>query len=235
MFQRLIHISIILNIVILQAEQSICISLGSSCSPALNLRKLKLRYHAYPFDWLISPTHSLINALNDDFKYFLTDLTIHPNKKGVIDHYGFQFMHDWPSLDEAEHDVIETEFFGGVTDLHEAWQEALPLVREKYKRRFKRLNEICNTYKGLVLFIRSDDPPEYAIPLRDLLRKKYPTLNFILVLCAHNDTHKKPWNIEGIRNFYMPSSYDTELWKRMFKQLGFYFKPTDIRRTFNLF
>lgn len=232
--RHMLGISIIL-FTFVRAENPLCISLGSSCAPALNLRSLNLRKHAYPFDWLISPSHALINALNDDFKYFLTDLAKHPNKKGVIDHYGFQFMHDWPNINEAEHDVIETEYFGGEIDLREEWQEALPLVREKYRRRIERLNDICLNYNDLVIFIRSDDPQEHAIQLRDFLRKKYPHLNFILLACAHNDAYRNPWNIEGIMNFYMPSSYDAQLWKKMFEELGFDFSPADIRRTFKIF
>src|SRR5437868_4428375 len=72
----------------------LCISLGSSCHPALNLRALKLKLETYPFDWILSPFDSLYKALQDDFKYFLSDLKVRPEGNGVVDYYGFHFPHD---------------------------------------------------------------------------------------------------------------------------------------------
>lgn len=51
-----------------------CISLGRACGPALNLRELKIRNEAYPFDWISSPLESLCKALEEVFFAFLTDI-----------------------------------------------------------------------------------------------------------------------------------------------------------------
>lgn len=48
-------------------NKPIIISLGDSCQPAMNLRRNKLRFMAYPFDWAITRFDDLYNILETDF------------------------------------------------------------------------------------------------------------------------------------------------------------------------
>jgi len=123
-------------------ETPLCISLGGTCGPALNLRDLKIRTEAYPFDWLVSPFESLYRALTDDFELFLINIQVAPHKNGVIDHYGFHFTHDWPTILDHDFDPLTTDFIGCST-LYPEWEMALPSVRKKYQRRIKRFKKTC--------------------------------------------------------------------------------------------
>ena len=210
----------------------LCISLGSTCGPALNLRSLGIRTVAYPFDWVISPFEALINALNDDFQYFLNDLKIRPGNQGVIDHYGFHFTHDWPTINQSNIDALNSDFIGNNTLFH-SWQKVLPAVKEKYRRRIERLNQACLS-KEKVVFIRADDiSKESAITLRDFFIKKYPNLDFVLVVLRGDIAFQEPWNIDKIRNFYFPQYNDFKLFGKILKQVDPAFPNISCCRSFH--
>lgn len=195
------------------------ISLGSSCCSALNLRSLGIRTAAYPFDWVISPFDALYAALKDDFQYFLSDLKIRPGNQGVIDHYGFHFTHDWPTIQHSTIDALNSDFIGNNILFH-TWQQVLPAVKEKYRRRIERLKQAC-LGKEKVFFIRTEEvSKETAIILRDFFRKKYPNLDFVLIALKNDITFQQPWNLDNIKNFYFPQWGD-------FKHLGAILKQVE--------
>ena len=47
------------------------ISIGSSCCPALSLRKLNLKKETYPFDWVRSNTKIIYNLLKYNKKNYI--------------------------------------------------------------------------------------------------------------------------------------------------------------------
>lgn len=212
------------------SQTPLCISLGSACGSAMNLRDLGVRAAAYPFDWTVSPFDSLYAALNEDFQYFLTDLKIRPGNQGVIDHYGIHFTHDWPTVAQPHIDALNSDFIGNNT-LFKEWEKALPLVREKYRRRIARFNEAC-LGKEKVFFFRSEDiSKEKAIVLRDLFRKKYPSLDFVLIVVRNDLTFQEPWHIDGIRNFYIQQWHDPVGWRNMLRQVGPEFRDVSIKKS----
>ena len=217
--KKIILIFILVIIQNMQATIPLCISLDSACAPALNLRNLNLRLEAYPFDWTVSPFNSLYNALLDDFKHFLTELAMRPDGQGVIDYYGIHYTHDWPTVHSPHIDALNADFIGNCA-LFSAWQNALPLVREKYRRRIDRFRNACLS-ANKVFFIRSDDTTrEESILLRNLLAKNYPQLDFTLVICSSDLNFQHPWNINRIKNFYVPRWDDSVLWGQTLKQIG---------------
>lgn len=198
------------------SQQPVCISLGAACGSAMHLRSLGLRTAAYPFDWIISPFESLYEALNDDFSHFLTELTLREDGNGVIDYYGFHFTHDWPTKNNPNIDPLNTEFIG-VESLYPEWEKALPLVREKYRRRIQRFREACLGNERVYFFRTEYVNQEQAIMIRDLIRYKYPTLDFVLVVSTIGEKFKKPWNIDGIKNFYIGGDFND--WKPFLSQI----------------
>jgi hypothetical protein len=167
------------------------ISLGSYCEPAHMLRFCNLRKKAFPFDWVISFSgESLIEILNDDFTHFLNDaffLSYGPAGHLLHSYYHLEFLH-------------EGNFNGG---------QFIPLIEKlkpKYQRRIERFRQLSQ-YKEKVFFIRSayqystTDPhryfkfednieisDEYSLRLYNALVKRFPHLNFSLIIInSHNN------------------------------------------------
>lgn len=51
-------------------------SIGSDCSAAATLRNLNLKSEALPFDWVDSNLNKIIKCIEDNFKYYHTNLTL---------------------------------------------------------------------------------------------------------------------------------------------------------------
>ena len=100
-------------------EDCLFVSLGSNCNSSLHLREMGLRKEAYPLDWVLS-THdeSLINLINDDFRYFTHKhyfSTLDPNEFSSLMilhnisvknyYYDIFFLHDWPFEDSVRNPV----------------------------------------------------------------------------------------------------------------------------------
>lgn len=160
------------------AEEPIFISLGARCGTATSLSDLRYRKKAYPLDWLVTPFDGLCQALEDDFAHFLSGC--HREDQGIIDFYGFQFYHDFPKEGPFE--------------------DAMSAVMKKYQRRIKRFQEVC-LGANKVIFIRAEEVSQQkAIILRDLLIRKYPALDFILIAITSEECTEEPWNLYRIRN-----------------------------------
>lgn len=126
------------------------ICLGQHCSPASALRILNRRTVALPFDWIRSTPEQLCSVIRNDFKDFHEDLRVSENNQYVIDSYGLEFPHDYPTIKNEynEHGyIIEAS-------IEDSWKEMIPQIQEKYKRRITRFHEIMKSSEPVVaLFI----------------------------------------------------------------------------------
>jgi hypothetical protein len=199
-----------LSCIAISLNAAIVIGLGEMCTVAGATHTFSLRQAAYPFDWTIARFGTLYAVLEDDFNHFFEphSLRVRADNKGVIDYYGAEFMHDLPTI----------------ADLLQAnWQEFVPKAYEKYNRRIKRFKDaVTGTEK--VYFVRHYGiDRSSAVQLRDLIRRKYATLDFTLVVVSSLQEFKKPWGLERIRNFYLDDSViwnDGARWKTIFQSLG---------------
>ncbi len=206
----------------------VVVSIGKSCSVAMALRHFNLRHEAYPFDWIISHFTSLYYALEDDFKRLLQDkdLTIREyDRYAVLDYYKFHFVHDFPTVlpnTPAAEAIEEGHMAGGI--LHDDWRSALTLVQEKYQRRIERLRNLFSSTERVYLIRHFDMTKEQAINFRDLLYRKYPLLDFVLVVIDKKEDMKLDWNLERIKNiyfdYYESSSTKPQLWEPIFRSLN---------------
>lgn len=150
------------------------ISLGFFCSVASELKRIGIRDCSSPFDWVISEDiFKIIQLINNNFKDFLSINYLEQNKnypnyyKNIK--YKIQFFHDFNE--------------------HQACEEQLPTIQEKYNRRINRLYE---NIKEPTLFIRYIyNQQEYDnieknidIILKDL--KKY-NINNNIIFVANSD------------------------------------------------
>lgn len=190
----------------IHAELPKYIPLGGACGTALMLRTLNLRQEAYPFDWMISPFESLYMALDDDFEHFFESLRLRSDNQGVIDSYGFEFTHDLPTIASSAVDTLNVDFIGN-NFLHPSWEAAVPFAWEKFQRRINRFRAACSG-DDKVFFIRTEYiTKEQAIALCNLIEKKYPTLDFVLIIIAMGSgDYKQPWGLDKVRTCY--ASYD---------------------------
>lgn len=176
----------------------VAISIGGFCHLALGLKHHGIRKEAYPFDWVITPSQSLIKVITEDFYNFFSL----QHMQGFTNTYtGMAFVHDFPSLkdiyypDEMPHE--ESRSVPGNENEY-VWNY------KKYMRRIERFKKVLSSNKKVIL-LRSPATKKEALIIRDLFISKYPSLNFTLVVVNHDPViHEGPWNEERILNYYVP-------------------------------
>lgn len=129
------------------------ISLGYFCSPALELRRIRVRDGSYPFDWVISYDFASVlylvenhfeDLLSEDLLYQLKELpNCYRNKKFKVD-----FYHDFDELKKLRGQLFK--------------------VKEKYNR---RVNRFYNSIKQPTLFIRYISSPEELLYINNNYEK----------------------------------------------------------------
>jgi len=201
-----------------------CIGLGETCTVAAALEVFNLRNAAYPFDWIISEYRSVCNILEEDFQDFLNPdyLSIHPNFHGVINKYGLVFVHDFPTVGYTGELNIDAPLNEDI--LHPDWINALPEIEKKYLRRIERFRHACMSNKK-IFFIRHQGikSVQEACVLRNILKKSYPNLDFILIIVGNDSSFAEPWDEPNIKNYYLKQTSvwnDVNEWATIFKDLG---------------
>ena len=195
------------------------ISLGNRCQTALRLTVNNVRNEAYPFDWIISPFESIIKFLdlrgegflNPD--YLIVNYNSNPEKciVGIYDvFYGITFVHDFDYYPKG-HEFPAIHFSQTqVTNFNE--------IKSKFERRIERFFKICESDKR-ILFVRVGLNREESIVLVDTFRKNFPKLDFMILAVGDSDSHKTPWNVDRVFNFYIDQTDynrgDSEAWKNI--------------------
>lgn len=179
----------------LGATEPLFVSLGASCEVAHEFRSCGVRNRAYPFDWLLTlDPHGLVTLIQSDFEYFLKKEHLQLHNRGFSDtFYDIEFRHDLYGMDTS-------------------FEEYLPTLQDKYKKRIDRFRQL-NCYQGKVYFFRSAYPPYYpplatshtncfaitplqAKALKEALSQLFPKLDFTLVIINYSGIHSDA--IEGI-------------------------------------
>jgi hypothetical protein len=114
----------------------------------------------------------------------------------------FGFSHDFP-VSEPKLRPIASNFL-----------DAFETVKEKYDRRTKRfLDTLISGKKIIFLRFEMGDGFEHALKIQNLIRIKYPSLNFFCIELSFSESYKNAWNIPGIKNFYIdPKAYERLDW-----------------------
>jgi len=123
------------------------ITLGWDCSPATALRNLQLREYALPFDWIRSNAEILSKVIENNFSGFHESLKLSENKQFIIDSYGLNFPHDYPTIKQ---NCISLTDEIDETILISDWEKYIPDIQEKYKRRIERFHSIMNSDEPLI-------------------------------------------------------------------------------------
>lgn len=208
-------------------NKPIVISLGNSCIVGSALNTFKIRRYSFPLDWVWPPYEGLLALFENDFQDFFNSEFLVPvyHKRLVLNtKYNISFLHDFPTFNQDGKEI-----------LIENYADFMPGFISKYSRRINRLYEVLNSKKQIFL-IRARYSPieknpvtkENAILLRNLLLRKFPNINLMLVLLDMQDEqYKEDWNLEGIKNFFLNntsgsfySGGDHNTWEQIFIKLN---------------
>jgi hypothetical protein len=195
-------------------KNSIFISLGMNCGPAINFEKNKITEAFFPFDWAISEFSSIYKALKSDFKDFLKleNLVVTPRALPLVNHgvfdkgYRINFIHD---------------FKNDSTPLYDYEQ-----VRDKYYRRIDRFYRALKLGKH-IYFFRTKIKKQEAIKLNNLIQKKFPKIKYTLVVMNDTPEFKRAWNIKNVKHFFIKDVHQAVAqhtrgkngWDNVFKKL----------------
>ena len=188
------------------------LTIGYDCSPAAALRGLNLREFALPFDWVISNIKILQRCFETNFEYFHKKLTFNYNKTRLIDHYGFQFPHDYPltNMTNFENNIGEG-VFGEERGkfITEKWSDYYDTVLDKYNRRIERFKNIINDTKPIIVLCRYNTKD--VLELQELFIKYYKNNNIYFV-----NSCNELFENDYIKNIYTEKDNkwnDINIWK----------------------
>ena len=156
------------------------ISVGFDCSTAGSLKNLKLRNAALPFDWTQISFASFEQCIMDNFKQFHKNIHINKSKQRVIDHYGIQFPHDYPTVNSPK--FMDGTYYPEykICDDYEKYTDQ---VLEKYGRRIERFRNIMvDKSRPLIVLYRGTYSDATKIKL--LLEKTYQREHIVVVVAT---------------------------------------------------
>jgi len=185
------------------------VSIGYDCSPASALRGLGLRPAALPFDWVVSSVDALEKCIGDRFAQYHKGLRLNTSKTRVIDAYGFEFPHDYPTVETERKEVGECEFGESGKPIVENWMDDYEEVKAKYDRRIERFVAILSDPRPVIVLCRYS--PADVVRLQRLLTRAFQKKNIYFVnayptrietpYVLHIDPDIHTWN-------------DGEIWKQ---------------------
>ena len=173
-----------------------------------------------PFDWCISEFESIYKALETDFQDYIKKENLKVfeivkiGKHRIIRDVAYKIIypHDFSLDDELLHDYED--------------------IRDKYYRRINRFYRALSLGEK-VYFFRTNITKEETKKLNTLIEKKFPQLNYTLVVVNDTQNFKKKWKIKNVRNFFVQDFQDTTMldrkilknWDIVFQDLKIIPKP----------
>jgi hypothetical protein len=166
------------------------VPLGYDCSTAQALKDLELREFALPFDWTQTHFIQILQCITDDFRKFHQDIKLinTPFGQRVIDNYGIQYPHDYPTIEtEDDKKEINEENFYNEKKIVDNYKDYIDKVLEKYQRRINRFKEIFKTKKPIIILYRGCYSNAEAF--KNSLHKYYNRNDIIFVIANKEENH----------------------------------------------
>jgi len=184
-------------------KYDLAISLGGSCGLSQALRREKLQFASFPFDWLgRSSFRCRVELIATDFADFLTDKDLYtaPSPEGVwMEHHytchnGFVFAHDF--------------------DQEKPIPPQIPLVREKYLKRMEHMLRLIE--KSQTVLITWSDLKGHSPDVTDddiafakaEFAKKWPKVKFDYVFFRYDPNLPFKNRKEEVRDNVTIVTYD---------------------------
>jgi hypothetical protein len=186
------------------------VSIGYDCSTASVLRGLGLRPAALPFDWVESNVDALEKCIGDRFAHYHKGLRFNHSKTRLIDTYGFQFPHDYPTIDSQNTEVGECNFGESGKEIVENWMDYYDVVKAKYDRRIERFVSIFLDTRPVIVLCRYS--PSNVLRIQRLLMNTFQKKNIYFVNAY--ETMYETANIINIHPEIHNTWSDAEIWKQ---------------------
>lgn len=202
-------------------KEKLVVSLGYNCNNAGQLQYEGLRYTAFPFDWFFSSLKGVMSAITNDFKDFLLFENLVPDARILVSDslYDIVIVHDFPFQRE------EKFLFSRVWEMYHL-RTARELIRQEYDKVYAKFMRrvgrfrMLESYGGKLYFIRSlRITKSESIELLQVLRNRFKAQDVILIVVNETDEFKKPWNIPGLHNFFIPKLEKRTLERGLFTHI----------------
>ncbi|WP_342565801.1 DUF1796 family putative cysteine peptidase [Paenibacillus sp. FSL R7-0345] len=204
-----------MNLQDIHKEYDLIVSLGSSCAPAINMRRYGLRKFAMPLDWMISASLSDVNRLiGSRFDGFMELENL-----SKLEETDF-FLNDGDPLydDPARHSLSKSYFIKdsryNIVSAHDFpvipqvdWRSCYPAYRQKLDRRITRFwaNLLLSSNS---LFIRWHASYEQVYELRYILSTLLRGRSFTILILNPAEhltvTRELPWGMEHVCALEVP-------------------------------
>ncbi|MBA2368591.1 MAG: hypothetical protein H0V82_06165 [Candidatus Protochlamydia sp.] len=173
------------------------ISLGRDCQVAGRMIAFNLRNAAYPLDWMVSPHfNGVTQVIKDDFKYFLDPAFLEYKIENIENtYYHFTFNHFFPLVGQP---VTKDVHIAGTVVPN--YLDYLPAVQETQGRRITRLLNLLSS-REKVVFIRTHASQQEVLTFVNMIKTKYPRLDFLLVVVNEKNGLSYSWSIPNVLNF----------------------------------
>lgn len=200
------------------AEVVTFISLGDNCITASAIESQGYRVAAFPFDWCITPMHSILSCFTEDFARHLESPQAGHGSSSetmVKDAYGIEYRHDFPTEDMpnvTESDGIDRP----ERRLKHNWLDSLDDVKSKYTRRIQRMRDLCNNPVSRIVFVRhggitQSDAEQFV----EIVKEQYPNLKFKLLVVNAAIHPTRPEIVLGKVEHHKEYNCKED-WKRLF-------------------
>ncbi|KUP24634.1 DUF1796 family putative cysteine peptidase [Paenibacillus sp. DMB5] len=204
-----------MNLQDIKIEYDLIVSLGSSCAPAINLRRYGLRKFSMPLDWMISASLSdvtrLIKSRFNRFMAFenlsrLDETHFYLNDGNpVYDNPDGQSLSKSYFIRDSEYNIISAHDFPIIPNVD--WRSFYPAYRQKLDRRITRFwaNLVQSTSS---LFIRWSAGYEEVYELRDILSTLLRGRSYTILILNPAEhltvTRELPWGMEHVCALEVP-------------------------------
>jgi hypothetical protein len=182
------------------------LSIGYDCSPAAALRGLGLRTVALPFDWVESNVDALEKCIGDRFAQYHKGLHLNDTKTRVVDSYGFQFPHDYPTVGTQD---ISGCYEETGKEIVENWMDYYDVVKAKYDRRINRFVTVLLDSRPIIVLCRYS--PADVLRIQRILTTAFQKKNIYFVN-AYPSIYETPYIINI--NPDVQRWNDSEIWKQ---------------------
>lgn len=204
----------------IKGTYDVIVSLGSSCSPAIQLKRLSLRKFSGPLDWCVSLKLSDVNRLlGNRFANFMDIRNLHVMERT---HYWLEDgeekrMDDSPELIPAY--FVKDNLYQ-VLSVHDfpilpgqPWYVTYPSYKTKLDRRIRRfLDNVMNAPS--VLFVRWQGKYEEAYVLQEILAGLVKGKFTVLLLSPEEQPRaitELPWGLNRTCALSVPDEPNNEL------------------------
>lgn len=157
-------------------------TLGYDCSTSSALKNMGLRSKSLPFDWIVSDMNKVIECISEDFINFHKNLILNLSKTRVIDHYGFEYPHDYPNSEVVDLENIGNGLFGEKV-INGNWKDYIDINLDKYNRRIKRFIDILNSKNDIIILYRG--PVSNIDKFKNLVKNKFNKENIKYIVATN--------------------------------------------------